>query len=256
MRINVSEAYREEFEVFISKYQQFCDRMIDLVVDNVPIQKLKTYCRRKHPDVMMRLADTVSSSDIIRRISNKCSITDITPLKEVLEHYGITGGIGMIQGHQSLFEERMIGDYQCSLDEYLSKLRAGYLLGSSKDIVNAEEIIFILDWTPDDASFLHIKRLLYKTFDLLNKRIIVVKDTGKKILHLLNIYHNTVTFQLLHISCYGYFNMILCFQFYSHTCTHTHTTMSALIFIVALCGITISKLFLITRIIDGQGERR
>ena len=232
MRINVSEAYREEFKVFISKYQKLCSRLTDLVVETVPIDELRTYCRYNHPDVMMRLADTVSSSYIIRRISNKCNITDITPLKKVLEHYGITGGIGMIQGHQSLLEERMIEDYQRSLDEYLSKLRARYLSGSSKDIVNAETIIFILNWTPDDTSFPHIKRLLYKAFGLFNKNIIVVKDTGKKILHLLNIYHNTVTFQLLHISCYGYFNLILCFQFYSHT--HTQPCRH---FIVALCGI-------------------
>ena len=221
MRINVSEAYREEFEVFISKYQQFRDRVIDLVHKTVPIEKLKTYCRRKHPGVMWKLTVTVSASDIMRGIvDNTCSITNITPLKEVIQHYDITD------------RERLIRDYKRSLDDYLSKLRVRYFLGSSKDIVNAETIIFILDWTPDDTSFPHIKRLLYKAFGLFNKNIIVVKDTGKKILHLLNIYHNTVTFQLLHISCYGYFNLILCFQFYSHT--HTQPCQH---FIVALCGI-------------------
>ena len=176
MRINVSEAYREEFEEFISEYQKLCVRIIDLVVDKVSVEKLNTYCRHKHPDVMPSLTVTVSSSDIMRRIVHKCSITNITPLKEVIQHYRITG------------EERLIVDYQRSLDEYLSKLRVRYLLGSSKDIVNAETIIFILDWTPDDTSFLHIKRLLYKAFGRLDKRI-VVQATGKKILHLLNIYY-------------------------------------------------------------------
>ena len=226
MRINVSEAYREEFEVFISKYQQLCDSIIDLVVDNVPVEKLNTYCRRNHPDVTRRLTDTASSSDIMRGIVNKCSITNITPLKGVVRHYYITGGIGMIV------------DYQRSLNEYLSKLRARYLLGSSKDIVNAETIIFILDWTPDDTSFPHIKRLLYETFHHLDKRIIV-QATGKKILHLLNIYHNytATTVPLLHVSCY-----------ITHTHTHTHPHHY---FIVASCGITNSKLFLI-RISAGQ----
>ena len=41
MRINVSEAYREEFEVFISQYQQFCDRVIDLVFDDAPTDEAK-----------------------------------------------------------------------------------------------------------------------------------------------------------------------------------------------------------------------
>ena len=223
MIINVNESYREEFEVFISEYHKFCNALIDLVAGNGPIEKLKTYCTCNHPDVMLMLTVTVSSSDIMRGIVDKCSITNITPLKEVTQHCYKTKGIEMIR------------DYQHSLDEYLSKLRARYLLGSSKVIVNAEEIIFILDWTLDDTSFPHIKCLLYKAFHHLDKRIIV-QTTGKKILHLLNIYHNTVTFQLLHISCNGYFNLILCFQFYSHTCTHTHTTVSALIFIVALCG--------------------
>ena len=200
MRINVSEAYREEFEVFISEYLKLCSRLIGLVVDDVPIDKLNTYCRHNHPDVMLRLTGTVSASDIMREIVNKCSITYITPLMEVIQHCNITGG------------ERMIIDYQRSLDEYLSKLRARYLLGSSKDIVNAEEIIFILDWTPDDTSFLHIKRLLYEAFHHLDKRIIV-QATGKKILHLLNIYHNytVTTVPLLHVSCYGYFNLVHCF---------------------------------------------
>ena len=201
MRINVSEAYREEFEVFISKYLNLCSRLTDLVVETVPIDELKKYCRHNHPDVMWRLADTLSSSYIIRRISSMCNITNITPLKEVLEHYGITGkGIRMIQGHQGLFEERMIEDYQHLLDEYLSELRARYLLGSSKDIVNAETIIFILDWTPDDTSFPHIKRLLYKTFHHLDKRIIVQATDGKKIMHLLlYLYHYDVaTVQFLH----------------------------------------------------------
>ena len=180
MRINISEAYREEFEVLISKYLKLCSRLTDLVVETVPIDELFAYCRRNHPDILPELTDTVPSSDIIRRISNKCNITNITPLKEVLEHYGITSkGIRMIQGHQSLFEERMVKDYQRSLDGYLSKLRARYLFGSFKDIVNAEEIIFILDWTPDHPSFLHMKCLLCEAFGLLNKRIIVVKDTGK-----------------------------------------------------------------------------
>ena len=177
MRINISEEYREEFEVFISNYQKFCDRIIDLMVKTVPIDELKTYYRRRHPDVMRRLADTVSSGGIIRRISKKCNITNITPLEEVLEHYGITG--------------EMIRDYQRSLDEYLSKLRVRYLSGS-KDIFNAEEIIFILDCTPDDTSFLSIRRLLYEAFHYLNKNVIV-QANGKKILHLLIIYHNAVT---------------------------------------------------------------
>ena len=170
MRINVSEAYREEFEVFISKYQQLCDALTNLVVDSVPIDELNTYCRRKHPDVMRRL--TVSSSDIMRGIvDNTCSITNITPLEDVIQRYRITVG------------ERLIVDYQRSLDEYLSKLRVRYLLGSSKDIVNAETIILILDWTPDDTSFLSIDHLLYEAFYYLNKNILV-QATGKKTLHL------------------------------------------------------------------------
>ena len=84
MRINVSEAYREEFEVFIIKYQKLCDRIIDLVVDDVPIDELNTYCRNRHPDVIMRLTGTVSLSDIMRGIANKCSVTYITPLKEII----------------------------------------------------------------------------------------------------------------------------------------------------------------------------
>ena len=168
MRINVSEAYREEFEVFISKYQQLCDR----IIDNALIYELNTcaYCGRRHPDVMRRLTGTVSSSDIMRGVVNKCSITNITPLEKVLQHYNVTEGIGMIR------------DYQHSLDDYLSKLRARYLLGSSKGIIfNAKTIIFILDWTPDDTSLPNIKRLLYKAFTYLNKNIIVVQATdGKK----------------------------------------------------------------------------
>ena len=190
MRIYISEAIGREFEVFISEYQKFCVRMIDLVVDGTSVEKLITYCRLKYPDVIPRVTDTVSSRDIIRGIVDKCNITYITnPLKGVVRHYYITGG------------ERMIEDYQRSLDEYLSKLRARYLLGSSKDIVNAETIIFILDWTPDDTSFPHIKRLLYEAVYHLNKRI-VVQDTGKKILHLLHIYYNytATTVPLLHVS--------------------------------------------------------
>ena len=179
MRINVSEAYREEFEVFISEYQKLCESIIDLVVDNVPTGRLNAYCRHNHLDVMSRLTGTVSSSDIMKEIVEKCSIIYIIPLKGVIDHYNITAG------------ERMIEDYQHSLDEYLSKLRVRYLLGSSKDIiVNAEEIIFILDWTPDKASFFSIKRLLHKALTHhLNKKIIV-QATGKKNLHLF-IYCNT-----------------------------------------------------------------
>ena len=216
MRINVSEAYREEFEVFISEYQKLCDTIIDLVVDGTSVEKLITYCRFKHPDVMPRVTDTASSRDIIRGIVDKCSITNITnPLKGVVRHYYITGG------------ERMIEDYQHSLDEYLLKLRARYLLGSPKDIFNAETIIFILDWTPDDTSSPHIKHLLYEVVGPLNKKIIV-QATGKKILYLLNIYYNNtvITVPLLHVSCYGYFNLVHCFQFYTHTHTHTHTPAS------------------------------
>ena len=169
MRINVSEAYREEFEVLISKYQKLCDRMIDLVVDNVPIDKLITYCRRNHPDVMSRLTGTVLSSDIMKEIVFKCSVTYIAPLEDVMKHCYITAG------------ERMIEDYQRSLDEYLSKLRARYLFELSKDMFNAETIIFILDWTPDEASFPNIRHLLYEAFYYLNKNIIVVQATdGKK----------------------------------------------------------------------------
>ena len=175
MRINVSEEYREEFEVFISDYQQLCDGIIDLVVDIVPVDELITYCRRRHPDVTWRLTGTISSSDIMRGITKKCLITNITPLEKVMNHYYITEG------------ERMIEDYQCSVDEYLLTLRSRYLLGSSKDIVNAKTIIFILDWTPDDTSFSHIKCLLHEAFHHLDKKIIV-PDTGRKILHLLNFY--------------------------------------------------------------------
>ena len=168
MRIYVSEAYREEFEVFITKYQKFCDRVIDLVVKTVPLHKLITYCRRNHPDVTPWFTDTVSSSYIMREIVNKCSITNITPLEKVIQYFNITvKGIGMIR------------DYQRSSDEYVSQLRARYLLGSSKDMFNAETIIFILDWTPDDTSFPNIKRLLYEAFYHLEKKIIV-PNTGKK----------------------------------------------------------------------------
>ena len=181
MRINVSEAYKEEFEVFISEYQKLCDRLIDLVVDNVSFDELKTYCSRWYPDVMRRLTGTVRSRDIMRGIINKCSITNITPLEAVIQHCNVTGGIGMIVDYQFSLGEGMIGDYQRSLDEYLLLLRTRYLLrGSSKDIVNAETIIFILDWKPDD-SFPNIRRLLYKAFIYLNKNIIVVQATdGKK----------------------------------------------------------------------------
>ena len=179
MRINVSEAYREEFEVFISEYQKFCDRMIELVVDKVSVEKLNTYCTCKHPGVMRRLTDTASSSDIMRGIVDKCSITYITPLREVIQHYGITDREGMNKRYQLLLiKEGILQSYQRSLDKYLSKLRVRYLSGS-KDMFNAETIIFILDWTPDDASFLHIKCLLYEAFHHLDKRI-VVQAIGKK----------------------------------------------------------------------------
>ena len=179
MRINVSEAYREEFEVFISKYLKLCSRLTDLVVEDVPIDKLNTYCTCNHPDVMRRLTGTVSSSDIMRGIVDKCSITYITPLREVMQHYEIIDREGMNKRYQRLLiKEGILRSYQRSLDEYLLKLRARYLLGS-KDIVNAETIIFILDWTPDDTSFLHIKCLLYKAFHHLDKKIIV-QATGKK----------------------------------------------------------------------------
>ena len=193
MRINIGiEAYREEFEVFISEYLKLCVGIIELVVKTVSIDELITYCRRNHPDISLGLTDTVSSNDIMKGIVNKCSITNITPLKDLIHYHKITKGKGMVEG------------YQHSFDEYLLKLRARYLLGSSKDIVNAETIIFILDWTPDDTSFPHIKRLLYETFHHLDKRIIV-QATGKKILHLLNIYYNytVTTVPLLHVSCYG-----------------------------------------------------
>ena len=189
MRINVSEAYREEFEVFISKYQKFCDRVIDLVVDNVLIDELNTYCIRYHPDVMRRLTGTASSSDIMRGIVDKCSITYITPLRKVMQHYRITDRERMNKRyHGSFIKEGVLQSYQDSLDEYLLKLRARYLLGSSKDILNAETIIFILDWIPDDTSFPHIRCLLYEVFHYLNKKIIV-QATGKKnfFLHVLSL---------------------------------------------------------------------
>ena len=115
MRINVREVYREEFEIFISKYHKFCDALIDLVVDKVPIDELHTYYRRNYPDVMLRLTHTVLSMRGILR--NMCSITNISPLKDVIQHYDIRA-VGM----------SMIGDYQCSLDEYLSELRAKYFV--------------------------------------------------------------------------------------------------------------------------------
>ena len=219
MRINISEAYREEFEVFISKYRKLCDGLIVLVVKTVQIEKLITYCRHNHPDVMLRLTDTVSSRDIMRGIVNKCSITNITPLKDVIHHCRITGGerlirayqpsLGgrMIRDYQPLSGERMIRDYQGSLDEYLSKLKVRYLLGSSKDIFNADEIIFILDWTPDEASFLSIRHLLYEAFHHLNKNIIV-QATGKK---------NSASIIIIIIN-------------YGHTHTHTCVSISLLLY--------------------------
>ena len=90
MSINISEAYREEFEVLISKYHKLCDRLIDLVVDNVPIEKLKTYCRRNHPDVTPWLTGAVLSRDIMKGIVNKGSITNITPLEEVIQYCNVT----------------------------------------------------------------------------------------------------------------------------------------------------------------------
>ena len=191
MRINVSEAYREEFGVFISEYQQFCDRMIDLVVDKVSVEKLNTYCIHYHPDVMRRLTDTASSSDIMRGIVDKCSIIYITPLWEVMQHYGIIdiNHKRMNKRYQrSFIQEEVFPSYRCSLDDYLSKLRTRYLLGSSKDIVNAETIIFILDWTPHEASFFSIRCLFYEAFHHLDKKIIV-QATGKKkfFLHVLSL---------------------------------------------------------------------
>ena len=190
MRINISEAYRVEFEVLISKYQKLCVRVIDLVHKTISSGPLKTYSRHNHPDVMRRLTGAVLSSDIMIEIVNKCSITNITPLEAVIRHYIIIDGMGMIE------------DYQHSLDEYLPKLRARYLLGSSKDIVNAETIIFSLDWTPGDVLFPHIRRLLYEAFIYLNKRIIF-QDTGKKNFASLKYFINydVTTVPLLHISC-------------------------------------------------------
>ena len=161
------------------------------MVDNVPVDELITYCRHtcRQPDVMLSLTDTASSSDIMKGIINKCSITNITPLKEVMHYCNIIDegiDIEMIVDYQPSLGEGMIRDYQHSLDEYLSKLRARYLFGSSKDILNAETIIFILDWTPDEASFPYIKCLLYEAFIDLNKYI-TVQATGKKILYLLKL---------------------------------------------------------------------
>ena len=220
MRINISEAYREEFEVFISKYQKLCDRIIDLVVDNVPIDELNAYCRRRYPDVMLRLTGAVSSSYIMRGIVEKCSIVYIIPLKGVIDHYYITAG------------EKMIEDYQCLLDETLSKLRVRYLLGSSKDIFNAQEIIFILDWMCDAASFPNYKRLLHKAFiHHLNKRIIV-QATGKKILHLF-IYCNTFHCCMSHAIATSIQLFVSSFA-HMHAHTHTHTSISACVIISLL----------------------
>ena len=171
MRINVSETYREEFEVFINEYQKFCDRMIELVVETVTIDEIYTYCIRNHPDVIMRLTDTVSSSDMMRGIANNCSITNIAPLGNVMQVYYITEG------------KPMIKDYLNLLDEFLSTLRSRYLLGSFKDIFNAETIIFDLDWTPDRSSLINIKQLFYKGLDCLKKKITVEANessSGKK----------------------------------------------------------------------------
>ena len=229
MSINVSEEYREEFEVFISNYQKFCDRIIDLMVKTVPIDELKTYYRHRHPDVMRRLTDTVYSSDIMRGIVDKCSITYITPLWEVMQYCGITDRERMIKRYQhSFIGEGILQSYQHSLDEYLSKLRARYLFGSSKDIVNAETIIFILDWTPDEASFFSIRCLLYEAFHHLDKKIIV-QATGRKKNFFYMYYDYDVTI----------FPFFTCTH--THTHTHTHTAHTCQHFIVAICSITMQE---------------
>ena len=84
-------------------------------------------------------------------------------------------------------------------------------------------------WKSRDRLSKIILDLIYEALPYLGKEIIV-SDTGKKILHLLIItilYNNNVPFFT-----------------HAHTHTHTHTRVSISL-IVALCGITDSKLFFI-----------
>lgn len=139
----------------------------------VAIDELKQYLQLCHPDLDNELSLCQSVSEILKLISiSKCSLTDISSLENIIEHFNIEKAKDPIQKYKS--------DVQTFCESLPLRLCLGEQL-SQPSFLQCETATFIVHQSVDEVTLKDIDDLV--TFVFENKaRITVIQETNSFII--------------------------------------------------------------------------
>uniref|UniRef100_A0A1X7TK46 MATH domain-containing protein n=1 Tax=Amphimedon queenslandica TaxID=400682 RepID=A0A1X7TK46_AMPQE len=156
IKISVSSDKSDEFEERRADLASTLVRIIDVVIGiGVEVEKLKEYLRicyaRLNPIVKLSINECKTTAEIIEWIGERCSLTKIRPLEQVMEHFEIKKAISIIQEYNirnQNFKEKT------SLHQCLDKLF------SMSSVLQLEKAVFVVNKRVEDCTIKDIEEFI------------------------------------------------------------------------------------------------
>ena len=150
---------------------ELTDTIVPLIGGGIPsLEEVKTVLGTCFHELKPHLLTAESLDDVIELIKKKCTISDITCLETIVDHYNIES----VRHH--------ITDYKSAVDDICVKFRCNVLEKNISTSFKYESITFVLEWQQTDDLTLDgdIDGLLQKSFGDMTKKILSKYELKRK----------------------------------------------------------------------------
>ena len=164
IKVRLSPGYKNYFDQIKAKLGELTHTTVPLIAGGIPsLEEVKTFLGTRFHELKSQLSTAESFDDVIALIKKKCTISDITCLETIVNHFNIEN----IRHH--------ITTYKSAVDEICEKIKHR-VLENEKVITHQdryESITFVLGWQQtDDFTLKDINTLLQKLFGNMAKIIL------------------------------------------------------------------------------------
>ena len=141
-----------------------------------PVEEIKMLLQDSFIDLKPQIVHVNTIKKILDIVRDKCTLTDISYLKTIVEEFDIKEAKDHIQTYKKSIEEfcRTVSLRLC--------LGESFRMLSSSTFLKCETATFILDWNPDDCVVNDIKDVLSECFERLSQtvQIEIIKTINEK----------------------------------------------------------------------------
>ena len=126
------------------------------------LKELKDFLGMCFRELKPQLSITESFDGVMELVKDKCTIINICCLETIINKYNIEEA----KAH--------ITTYKSEVDEFCKNVRLSVSMTSSSFLLKCETIQFVLEWEPDEYTLQDIRYLLWKAFENMASRVLVI----------------------------------------------------------------------------------